>query len=92
MAEARYREGATGFQSLLDAQRVLVIAQNQYVLARGSVTLSLVALYKALGGGWNWSMDPSAVEAMSNIGPVGSTPPPKDDLLEPLPTPEDISP
>ena len=48
----RYLEGAVGFQSLLDAQRVLVQVQDQHVAARGSAAVAAVALYKALGGGW----------------------------------------
>ena len=39
------------FQTL-DAQRSLLSYENQLVQAQGSSLLQLIALYKALGGGW----------------------------------------
>jgi NodT family efflux transporter outer membrane factor (OMF) lipoprotein len=48
----RYREGFSGYQRVLDAQRALFNQQNRYVSAKGGEVRSLVALYKALGGGW----------------------------------------
>ncbi len=52
LAELRYIEGLTSFEALLIAQRQLTTLQDELVQATGSVTLSLIALYKALGGGW----------------------------------------
>ena len=40
------------FQRVLDAQQNLVRQQDNWVATTGNVGLSLVALYKALGGGW----------------------------------------
>jgi NodT family efflux transporter outer membrane factor (OMF) lipoprotein len=51
-ATLRYQAGSGDFLSLLEAQRTLYAARdqfNQYRLARFQ---ALVALYKALGGGW----------------------------------------
>jgi NodT family efflux transporter outer membrane factor (OMF) lipoprotein len=48
----QYREGATDFQRVLDAQRSLLQEQNTLAQQSSSVATSLVALYKALGGGW----------------------------------------
>ncbi len=47
-----YREGLADFISVLDTQRQLLILQDQEAEAQGGVTLSLVQLYKSLGGGW----------------------------------------
>lgn len=51
-AEARYREGATDLLVLLDAQRALFQAEDQFVQVRFQRLQAIVSLYKALGGGW----------------------------------------
>ncbi len=57
IAQARYREGVDDFLIVLDAQRSLYQARDQFGLIRLQQLLALVALYKALGGGWE---DPAA--------------------------------
>jgi NodT family efflux transporter outer membrane factor (OMF) lipoprotein len=52
LASAQYREGYAGFQRVLDAQRALLAQQDNYLLSRSNAVNSLIALYKALGGGW----------------------------------------
>jgi NodT family efflux transporter outer membrane factor (OMF) lipoprotein len=52
IAVTQYREGAVDFQRVLDAQRSLLQEQNALAQTRSSVTTNLIALYKALGGGW----------------------------------------
>jgi multidrug efflux system outer membrane protein len=52
LATQRYNAGLTDFLSVLDAQRSLYAAQDQMVLSDRFVSEDLVALYKALGGGW----------------------------------------
>jgi NodT family efflux transporter outer membrane factor (OMF) lipoprotein len=52
IAVTQYREGAVDFQRVLDAQRSLLQEQNSLAHTRSSVATSLIALYKALGGGW----------------------------------------
>jgi multidrug efflux system outer membrane protein len=53
-AAQQYREGDVGFQTLLDAERSLALSQDEHIATQGNVTLSVVQLYKALGGGWDW--------------------------------------
>ena len=48
----QYREGAVDYQRVLDAQRSLLQQQNSLAQTRSSVATNLIALYKALGGGW----------------------------------------
>jgi len=48
----QYREGATDFTSVLNSQQSKLRENDLLVSTRGNVTLSVVALYKALGGGW----------------------------------------
>jgi NodT family efflux transporter outer membrane factor (OMF) lipoprotein len=52
LANTIYREGYSDFQRVLDAQRALFAQQDAYVVNRGNAAGSLIALYKALGGGW----------------------------------------
>lgn len=52
LASAQYREGYSDFQRVLDAQRALLEQQDNYLLSRASAVSNLIALYKALGGGW----------------------------------------
>lgn len=60
IAQARYREGVDDFLIVLDAQRSLYQARDQLQQTRLAQLLALVALYKALGGGWE---DPAATLA-----------------------------
>jgi NodT family efflux transporter outer membrane factor (OMF) lipoprotein len=52
LAFVQYREGAVDFQRVLDAQRSLLQEENTLAGVTSSVTTNLIALYKALGGGW----------------------------------------
>lgn len=53
LAKIRYDEGATDFLVLLDAQRNQLAAEDQLAEGQAAVSTRAVALYKALGGGWN---------------------------------------
>ena len=52
LSTLQYKEGLVDFQRVLDAQQNLVRQQDNLVITTGSVTLNLISLYKALGGGW----------------------------------------
>jgi outer membrane protein, multidrug efflux system len=52
IANLQYREGLTDFQRVLDSQRVFFSQQELLVNGRGNLTQNLIALYKAMGGGW----------------------------------------
>jgi NodT family efflux transporter outer membrane factor (OMF) lipoprotein len=52
LADERYERGLTDFLNVLEAQRVLYQAQSNLVGSEAQVSTNLVALYKALGGGW----------------------------------------
>jgi multidrug efflux system outer membrane protein len=51
-ARLRYREGYGDFLTMLDAQRTLYAARDQYIQYRLARLQALVSLCKALGGGW----------------------------------------
>jgi NodT family efflux transporter outer membrane factor (OMF) lipoprotein len=48
----QYAEGAIDFTTVVLAQQFLVDQQDLLVASRGQQALSLVTLYKSLGGGW----------------------------------------
>jgi NodT family efflux transporter outer membrane factor (OMF) lipoprotein len=48
----QYREGATDYTSVITTQQSKLLADDKLVSSRSNVALSVVALYKALGGGW----------------------------------------
>ncbi|MGH2745163.1 MAG: efflux transporter outer membrane subunit, partial [Thermoleophilaceae bacterium] len=48
----QYREGAADYTRVLDTQQAKLQEDDRLLVTRGTVTLSVVALYKALGGGW----------------------------------------
>jgi len=48
----QYREGLVDYQRVLDTQRDLTSQEDNLVLTAGSVGTNLVALYRAMGGGW----------------------------------------
>jgi len=52
LANQLYANGLANFINVLDAERTLYQAQDQLVQSRRSVSANLIALYKALGGGW----------------------------------------
>jgi outer membrane protein TolC len=52
LATIQYREGAVDFQRVVDSERALVLQEDQWANARGDIALNLIAMYKALGGGW----------------------------------------
>ncbi len=53
LARQRYESGVTDFIDVLDAQRSLQQNQQQLIASTASVSLDLVGLYRALGGGWS---------------------------------------
>lgn len=53
LARARYDAGVTDFLVVLDAEREVLANQDQWVQAQTGTATSLVAVYRALGGGWS---------------------------------------
>ncbi len=53
IAVERFRSGLVDFIDVLDAQRAQLSFQESQISSRGTITLDLIRLYKALGGGWD---------------------------------------
>ncbi len=47
-----YKNGLRDFTAVIDAQRSLLSLEESLVVSRGQITIKLIALYKALGGGF----------------------------------------
>ena len=52
LARERYTSGITTFLDVLDAERNLQQTELALADSAAAVSINLVALYKALGGGW----------------------------------------
>jgi multidrug efflux system outer membrane protein len=52
LASERYRKGLTAFLDVLTSQSALYQAQSSLVSSESLLSSNLIALYKALGGGW----------------------------------------
>jgi NodT family efflux transporter outer membrane factor (OMF) lipoprotein len=52
MAQELYLSGLNSFLNVLDAQRSLYASENDLAQSEATMAANLVALYKALGGGW----------------------------------------
>jgi NodT family efflux transporter outer membrane factor (OMF) lipoprotein len=57
IAVVQYREGAVDYQRVLDAERSLLQQQTSLTQTTSTVATSVIALYKALGGGWESHKD-----------------------------------
>lgn len=53
LSQLRFDEGADGFLSLLDAQRTLASAEAALAQSDAQVTSGQIAVFQALGGGWD---------------------------------------
>lgn len=61
LVRTQYLSGLTNFQNVLDSQRSLFEQQDQLAVTEGDAVQALIALNKAMGGGW----DVDAVEAVA---------------------------
>lgn len=99
---AEYGRGVLAFQTVLDTQRQLLSAQDEWAQARGTSVQALVDLYRAMGGGWlpgawfcNYA-EPAVEPAVEPVlEPLQTTPLiepsndwPNETIIEPLPIQE----
>lgn len=52
LASERYSSGLESFLGVLDAQRSVYAAEDQLAQSERNAAVTLIAIYKALGGGW----------------------------------------
>jgi NodT family efflux transporter outer membrane factor (OMF) lipoprotein len=77
IANKLYANGLTDFLQVLDAERSLYQAQDELAQSDRAISMNLIALYKALGGGWEaLATSPAARLAQgSAIGKKAFAPP-----------------
>lgn len=92
ISEARYEDGTVDFQRVLDSQREKLTYETQLTICESDVILSVIRLYRALGGGWMTHGYPcpkpqSVSESAPTQQPVlaPQTPPPAPAKLFPAP-------
>jgi len=60
LARMRFQSGLVDFLQVLDAERTQLEAEDRLAQSRTDAATSLIAVYKALGGGWEGAPLPSA--------------------------------
>ena len=97
IATIQYREGLVDFQRVLDSQRALFSQQERLVSTQGGVAQSLIAVYKAMGGGWQAARAEPVVDEATRAamgersdwkGLLDAPLPPPDDRIRPTPPTE----
>lgn len=66
LAEIRYRGGMVDFLSVLDAERTELATEDALAQSRTETAVSLIAVYKALGGGWEMAPLPRYTAASTS--------------------------
>lgn len=92
IALVQYREGAVDYQRVLDTQRALLQEEIRLTETRSSIATNLIALYKALGGGWELRQGQPIIaestltemQKRTNWGRLLPPPSPKPEDLHPL--------
>lgn len=75
VAKMRYAGGVSSYLEVLDTERQLFDAELDLVQAKRDVAVSIIQLYKALGGGWQGETPAVAAPAGKNAGAVAATAP-----------------
>ena len=57
----QYNDGLTGYQRLLISVQDLTRNEDQYAQIQGNIATQVIALYKALGGGWQMDRNNSYI-------------------------------
>ncbi|KWF22819.1 efflux transporter outer membrane subunit [Burkholderia pseudomultivorans] len=73
LARDRYRKGLSPFLDVLDAERQWSQGRQQAVQGALQTTTDLVALYKALGGGWQPGGQPADTGARADPAAAGAS-------------------
>lgn len=89
----QFEAGVTDFNRVFNAQSTLVNLQDQLAVAQGNISLNLIQVYKALGGGWQCLMcgpggaQPIVDQPASPVDPPGEeVVKPESNAIEPRPS------
>ena len=65
VAQLRFNEGLADYQRVLSAQQGLFTQQSRYVNNRSAIVSNFIALYLALGGGWEGRSDADMIDVQT---------------------------
>jgi outer membrane protein TolC len=65
LVDALYQRGAGNYLAVLDAQRSKLAVSDERVKAETAVSVAMVSLYRAFGGGWTISSSDSGIDKAS---------------------------
>jgi NodT family efflux transporter outer membrane factor (OMF) lipoprotein len=90
LALLQYKEGLIDYTPVLNTQQVLVSQEDSFATSRGDIVRYLIAVYKALGGGWQIRIGKDLIpeqtaETMRNRTDWG-------ELLQPISSSEETEP
>lgn len=74
IVQAQYEAGLVDFNRVFTAQAQLVTLQDQLAGARGNIAVSLISVYRALGGGWQ-SLEQHSAPPAAWLGTPKADPP-----------------
>ena len=72
LARSRYDQGVAEFTTLLDDARTVLVAEQSLAQSTTNVSVDLIALYKALGGGWELTYPDARVLPPTVLTTVGT--------------------
>jgi NodT family efflux transporter outer membrane factor (OMF) lipoprotein len=92
LVNLQYRGGISDFNRVYTTQAQLVTQQDQLAATQGNIALQLIAVYRALGGGWEYFRAgngmPQMPEPLPETQPLPPTHPLPPQAGEDLPLPE----
>lgn len=74
LASGRYRAGLVGFLDVLQSEQAIYQARDQRVQSEQRLAVDLVALFKALGGGWKLLLSEAIAPAEQRLWTVPTIP------------------
>jgi NodT family efflux transporter outer membrane factor (OMF) lipoprotein len=86
VSQLKYNQGAIDYNRLFTIQTLLVQQQDAMATAQGNSALSIVGLYRAMGGGWEIRLAPPEAFSTPEIAPPAA-PQPGEIVPAPAPIP-----
>ncbi len=84
LVNLQFQGGVTDFNRVYTTQAQLVTQQDQLASTQGNIALQLIAVYRALGGGWEYFREGQGLPQVPT--PLPPTQPPRAEV-QPLPEP-----
>ncbi|MCH9608907.1 MAG: Toluene efflux pump outer membrane protein TtgI [Chlamydiales bacterium] len=72
LSRTQYVEGIADYTRVLNTEEAVVEQEERLAIARGNIALSLVATYRALGGGWYCDLSATPKNPVLQAGDVGA--------------------